>query len=254
MIDLHAHILPGLDDGAASLAETVEIARDAAADGVTAIAATPHVRDDYPTTPAVMEEALAHARAAVEAAGVPVELLPGGELSLDWIARMPERAVRSFGLAGNRGFVLVEFPYHGWPLALSHHVSLLVACGIRPVLAHPERNPDVQSDPERLRPLVAQGALVQVTAASLAASRRSGTRATAHRLVDSGLAHLVASDAHGPAVRRHGLAEGRAAIRDVTLADWLTVDVPGAIVRGQELPERPAGKRSRPQRLRPRRL
>lgn len=245
MIDLHSHVLPGLDDGAASLEETVEIVRAAAAEGVTAIAATPHVRDDYPTTPALMETALAHARSAVEAAGVPVELLPGGELALELVGQLPERAVRSFGLAGNRGFVLVEFPYYGWPLDLAERLAALLAVGIRPVLAHPERNPDVQAAPERLGPLVAEGALVQVTAAALASTRRGQTRETAHRLVASGLAHLVATDAHGRSAPRAGLAAACAAVRDEALAHWLTHGVPGAIVLGRELPTRPqaAGRR-----------
>lgn len=249
MIDLHSHVLPGLDDGAASLAETVEIVRAAAAEGVTAIAATPHVRDDYQTTPAAMQEALAHARSAVEAAGLAVELLPGGELALDRLAQMPERVVRSFALAGNRRFVLVEFPYVGWPLDLSYQVTRLLDWGIRPVLAHPERNPDVRADPERLRPVVDQGALVQVITSSLVSRRRDAGAATAHGLVDTGLAHLLASDSHGPSLRRPGMAAGRAAIRDGALADWLTIAVPRAIVLGQELPERPHGSRSQARRF-----
>src|SRR2546423_10468878 len=86
MIDLHSHILFGLDDGAATLEQSLEIARAAVEDGIEVIAATPHVRDDYPTTAAEMEERLAEVRGAVEAAGIPLDVRPGGEIALDRLA------------------------------------------------------------------------------------------------------------------------------------------------------------------------
>ena len=115
MIDLHSHVLPGLDDGAADLEEALAICRAAAADGIELLAATPHVRHDHPTTPEQMEAALAAVQAA---AGGTVGLLPGGELDLAELDR-PVDELRRFALAGNPAFLLVETPYHGWPLDIA---------------------------------------------------------------------------------------------------------------------------------------
>jgi protein-tyrosine phosphatase len=238
LIDLHSHILPGLDDGVRSVEESVELARDFAARGTTAIAGTPHVREDWPTTADAMELALAEVQAAVAAAGVPIRILPGGELALGELDRDLDE-LRRFGLGGNPAYLLVETPYYGWPLDLEHRLFRLRASGFTPVLAHPERNGEVQDDPRRVEGLVASGVLVQITAASL--DGRAGRRAQTMglQLVEEGLAHLVASDAHAPSVRQGGLDGVAAALGDAELARWLTTDVPAAIVDGSELPPRP---------------
>src|SRR5438105_3336949 len=101
VIDLHSHILPGLDDGAETLDQSLAIARAAVEDGIAVIAATPHVRDDYPTTAAEMEERLAEVRRAVEAENIPLDVRPGGEIALDRLARVPPDDLRRFGLGGN---------------------------------------------------------------------------------------------------------------------------------------------------------
>src|SRR5579871_4673715 len=118
MIDLHSHILFGLDDGARDLADSIDIARTALADSVTVMAATPHVRDDFPTRADRMERTLAELRAGLEAASLPLEVLPGGEVAFDWLDRLDASEMRRFGLAGNPGYLLVETPYYGWPLGI----------------------------------------------------------------------------------------------------------------------------------------
>src|SRR5690349_16729026 len=206
VIDLHSHILPALDDGARDLAEAIGIARAAEADGVRAIAATPHVREDYPTTPDEMHTGVRALRAALEAEGVRVDVLSGGEVALSEVPGLDLEVLRAFGLAGNPDFLLVETPYYGWPLAFHETVARLKGLGIVAVIAHPERNGDVQADPVRLETLVRAGALVQLTAASVDGRLGRRTRACAERLIDLELAHLVASDAHAPGVRSIGLS------------------------------------------------
>ena len=245
VIDLHTHILPGVDDGARTLDDALGMARAAVADGIRVVAATPHVRDDFPTTAATMERGVAELRQALAAAGVALDVRPGGEIALGELDRLGPDGLARFGLGGNPAYVLLEFPYVGWPLALAGRVHDLVARGVTPVLAHPERNADVQAQPERLRPLVLGGALVQVTAASLDGRTGKRTRQAGLVLVRAGLAHLVASDAHTSAVRGIGLTEAARAVGDAALARWLTVDVPGAIVGGGPLPVRPQGRRRR---------
>lgn len=239
MIDLHTHVLPGIDDGARSPAEARAIALDAAAQGVSVLVATPHVRDDYPTTADEMEEAVAEVRDDFDAHGVPVEVLPGSEVSLDLLWAIPPPELRRLTIAQTGKYLLLEFPYRGWPFALDSAVKRLVELGTMPLLAHPERNPEVQDRPDRLSGLVDAGALVQITAASLDGVRDRAAQAAALRLVDLGLVHVLASDSHGPHISREGLAAAAASLSDPELARYLTVDVPGAIVAGETVPDRP---------------
>lgn len=245
MIDLHSHILPRVDDGARSLEEAVEIGQAAAADGIEAIAATPHVRDDYPTEPAEMERLVKEVGDALDEAGVAIQLYTGGEIALDRLDRLDRDALRRFGLGGNPGFLLVEFPYFGWPLDLPDRLFRLHLAGFTPVLAHPERNADVQAAPARLEALVEGGTLVQVTAASIDGRLGRAPRDTGLELIERGLAHLLASDAHHPGIRTVGMAAAAEAVGDEALASWLTTHVPRAIIEDVRLPERPESTRRR---------
>ena len=249
MIDLHSHVLPGIDDGAADLDEALVMCRAAAADGIEVLAATPHVRHDHPTTPEQMESALALVR---DAAGDTIDLAPGGELDLAELDRPPGELAR-FALAGNPGYLLVETPYHGWPLDIALRFGRLLEGGVTPVLAHPERNFDVQQRPELLAGLVAAGALVQVTAASVDGRHGRGTQRCVRGLLDARLVHLIASDAHAPSVREIGLSGAAHAVGDARLADWLVDGVPRAIVERRTVPPRPPRGRPRRWSLGPRR-
>jgi protein-tyrosine phosphatase len=241
LIDLHSHVLPGLDDGSATVAEAAEMCRAAQADGITVLAATPHVREDYPTTPYAMEAALERVR---EIARGIVTVVPGGELDLAELARPPAELSR-FALAGNPGYLLVETPYRGWPLDIGQRLARLRAQGMTAVLAHPERNDEVQRRPDLLEPLVAFGALAQLTAASV--DGRLGKRAQdcAFELLERRLAHLIASDAHHPSIRAIGMSDAAAAVGDEALARWLTEDVPRSIVERTTTPPRPEQVRPR---------
>lgn len=235
MIDLHSHVLFGVDDGPETLEGSLAICAAAAADGITVLAATPHVRDDHPTTPELMETRLAEVQAA---AGDRIRVVPGGELDLAELSR-PADELRRFALAGNPGYLLVEMPYFGWPLDLPERLFRLASAGIRAVIAHPERNPDVQERPELLEQLVSGGALAQLTAASVDGRLGARARKTSALLLERGLAHLIASDAHEATVREVGMSSAAAAVGDEALARYLTFDVPRAIVDGGPLPERP---------------
>ena len=112
VIDLHSRILPGLDDGATDLAGALEIARAAVADGITAIAATRHVREDYPTTADAMEGGVRQLRTALERDGIELELQPGGEVSPEQLDRLSHDELRRFGLGGNGNYLLIETPGH----------------------------------------------------------------------------------------------------------------------------------------------
>jgi protein-tyrosine phosphatase len=239
VIDLHSHVLPGVDDGPAALSGSREILDAAIAEGITHIAATPHVRSDFPTKPDVMERLVADVRAL----GAGIEVLTGGELDLEYLETLDDDGLRRFGLGGNANLLLLETPYAGWPLQLRDLVFRLGIRGFAVVLAHPERNPVVQEDPSRLRELVDAGVAVQLTAASVDGRLGRRPAATARALLDAGLAHLIASDAHAPTIRAIGMTAAAEAVGDRGVARWLTLDVPEALLASKSLPDRPQRRR-----------
>jgi protein-tyrosine phosphatase len=234
VIDLHSHVLPGLDDGVRSLDEALDLARQAAAEGIVGLAATPHVREDYPTTADQMEAGVEELRRAVGEAGIPIEILHGAEVAVDLLSSVSDELER-LTLAQSGKYLLLEMPYSGSPVLLEPSIKALLARGVTPILAHPERNPDVQDRPERMRSLVELGALLQVTASSIEGRFGKNVLTAAERLLRLGLVHLLAGDAHGPHLREGGLASAASALDDPALARYLTVEVPTAIVAGEEL-------------------
>jgi protein-tyrosine phosphatase len=245
VIDLHSHILPGLDDGSRTVEDARALARRAAEDGVTAIAATPHVRSDYPTQPDEMERGVLRLREDFVEQGIQVEVLHGGEIDLGTLGSLGDDDLRRFSLARSERYLLLEFPYSGWPPGLEGTVYGLGLRGFTAILAHPERNRMVQVDPARLGESVRLGALVQVTAASVDGRIGRSSQKAADRLLESGLAHVLASDAHTPEIREAGLAEAAEALGDDRLATFLTTEAPGAIVAGEAVPRPPKKARRR---------
>jgi protein-tyrosine phosphatase len=239
VIDLHSHILPGLDDGARTIEEARALGWQAVGEGITSIAATPHVRDDYPTTPDEMEWGVEELRADFEREGIPVRILHGAELDLGLLWQVPPEDLSRLTLAQTGRYLMLEVPYRGWPIALGSAVASLVHSGITPLLAHPERNPEVQDRPSRVQELVDAGALVQVTAGSLAGGLDRASQYAAEQLLDLGVVHVLASDSHGPHIARGGIPAAVEALGDETLARYLTADVPAAIVAGQDAPSHP---------------
>lgn len=227
-------MLPNLDDGVRSIESALQVAREASAQGIEAIAATPHVRPDYPTTAEQMEQGVAALRAELAAAGIPLELLHGAEISLDSLGGLGRAELRRLTLAQRDRHLLLEFPYSGWPLGIEAIVAGLAEQGLTAILAHPERNPQVQEDPGRLLGAVEAGALVQVTAASVVGVLGRNARRASERLLKLGLVDLLASDTHGPGTRS-SLAAAAAALGDSRLARRLTHDAPRAIATGVAL-------------------
>ena len=239
MVDLHTHILHGVDDGARTLEESVEIAIAAARDGTTVMAATPHVRDDFPTAVETMERLVSELRETLSEREIGLEIVGGAEIAIESLKMLDDDELRRLGLGGNPRYLLVEFPYVGWPLSLESEIRRLRERDITAVIAHPERNPSVQEGPARIGSLVAAGALVQLTAASVDGRLGRRARKTAHGLIAAGHAHLIASDAHWPGLRRAGTSSAAAALRSAELGRWLTRDVPAAIVQDLPIPKRP---------------
>jgi len=244
VIDLHTHVLPGIDDGPADLPGSLAVLTAAAEDGTVTLAATPHVRPDHPgVVPTELGGRVSELAGAAAEAGLDIDLVAGGEVDLLWAQRAGDDELRavSFGQRGHD--LLVETPYGALPDRFEDLLFSVSVRGYRILLAHPERNPTFQHDRQRLATLVEHGTLLQVTALSLASTeRRSRSRRLAHELVKHQLAHVIASDAHGGHVPRSGLSAGvEAAARIAPMrARWMVSDVPAAILAGEPLPPPPA--------------
>ena len=237
MIDLHTHILPGIDDGPRDLAGSLTMAEVAAANGIHVLVATPHVREDWPRVdPRRIPEWAAEVEQAFVHYGIAVRVAPGAELAITRAVDMDDAQLREVTLGGNGRDILLETPHGPLPSLFEGVATDLQRRGFRVTIAHPELNRDLQSDPEPVRRLVAQGALVQVTASSLASGRLSRRGRLARRLMKEGLVHVVASDSHSADWRPPDLSPVRSL---GTLGAWLTQAVPAAILAGSPLPPRP---------------
>ena len=244
MIDLHSHVLPGIDDGAADLSEALELARAAAAGGVRVLAATPHVRADHPgVVPGELAGRCRELNARLAEAGVALEVCQGGELDLERATAASDDELRLVSYRGRGGDLLVETPYGSLPDDFEERVLALGQRGFRVLLAHPERSEALRRDPARVAALVSQGVLVQVTARSLVAGAvPSEVHAAAVALVRDGLAHVLASDAHGgsrtaPPDLPQGVSAAAALVG--ARARWMASAAPAAILAGEPLPEAP---------------
>lgn len=245
MIDLHCHILPGIDDGAKSLEEAVEMCRLAASEGCRAMVATPHQRRGaWWNGDRQMLSALA--RQLQEAVGPQLRVLLGGEVHVDSellaeVERMPGGGICS--LAGSR-YLLIEFDAQGRQREAIELVHELSVAGWHPVIAHPEFIPWLADDLDLVARLVALGATTQVTAMSVTGDFGRGPGAFTHALIEAGLAHFVASDCHGVTRRPPGLRRAYQMISDrwgPEVAKRLVSDNPRAVVQN-----RPLARQERP--------
>jgi protein-tyrosine phosphatase len=243
VIDLHSHILPGVDDGPRTLEGSLELARTAVADGTRTILATPHVNDDPGIDAERVAAGLEVLRPALAEARIPLEVLPGGEIAIWRLTDLDDAALRSLALGGGP-YLLIESPFSPVIGPFEPVVLDLLERGFRVLLAHPERCPAFQRDPLRIERLVEAGVLVQITAGSMTGGFGSTVRRFTAAMLREGLVHVVASDAHDTVKRPPGQIAGFSALeRELPglelQQEWLTQGVPRAILDGAPLPERP---------------
>jgi len=243
-VDIHAHVLYGIDDGPVDRADAEAMLRTAAQSGTAAIVATPHLRSDFPDVH--VEELAARAdelRAWIAEQGLEIELINGGEVGLVWALDAGDEALRLASYRQRGGDLLIETPNASVGLeALLYQVRTR---GFRVTLAHPERSRGFQRDPAALEALVERGILLQVNAdAVLGDPKRSPTAKLAQQLCVDGLAHALASDSHRASQWRpvNVMPQAVAAVAELVgaeRAEWMAVDAPAAIVAGRPLPEPP---------------
>lgn len=238
MFDIHAHILPGIDDGPKSLEESLAAIAALVSEGVSGIVATPHFNDQFPHVPAFeVRQRVTELRRVVEKQGIEVQLWAGHEVLLDTTVE----AALAAGQAGsiNQGpYVLVELPIYEFPITLPMVLGQLRKRGYVPVIAHAERYKPTQRDPDVLVPLVEAGMLLQITVSSLTGKFGRTVQQTAETLMRRDMAHVLASDAHSLSLRRAYLTTGLRAAEALVGASrvrQMVETVPLAIIHGEKV-------------------
>jgi protein-tyrosine phosphatase len=250
VIDLHSHILPGIDDGSPDIDVSLAMAREAVAQGINTLVATPHVNFDYPTPAEDMARAVGHLNVELARAEIALAVLPGAEVAVTKIDSLGPDELGALGLGGG-ATLLVECPYTTSVPFFEQQVGELQRDRYRVLLAHPERSPLFRDDFDRLERLVIGGAMTVINAGSLAGLLGDRSREAAFDLVAAGLVHAVASDSHDLERRPPGLRKAFE-IADEELPgfedqiEWYTRDAPAAIISGKRLPARPKPPARRP--------
>lgn len=210
MIDLHCHILPGLDDGATDLSMSLAMARASTADGVSVLACTPHILPGlYPNSGPQIRQACEQLQRILDQEGIALQLTTGADNHIvpDFVAGL--RSGRLLALADSR-YVLVEPPHHVAPLRLEELFFDLLVAGYVPILTHPERLTWIRSHYAVVQRLVRAGVWVQITAGSLSGAFGRSARYWAERMLEDGCVHILATDAHNVDRRPPDLSRGRA--------------------------------------------
>lgn len=239
MIDIHCHILPDIDDGSENLEESLEMVRMAVLSGVTDIIATPHFtgeRKNLPRLEEVMEQ-FELLRDAIREENLPVTLHPGVEILSR--GQTPELARRGqLPTLGNTPYVLMEFPFTEPFSYITEILQGVALWGYRPVVAHPERYAAIQRDPRLLEHWFRRGYAIQLNKGSILGTLGEGAKQTAFWILDRGLAHMVASDAHGTKHRNPDMMPLKELLDSMYLeefVDLLLDENPRLLLEGQPM-------------------
>jgi protein-tyrosine phosphatase len=237
-VDLHCHLLPALDDGAADLATALAMARMACDEGTHTIVATPHQCGSFAhTTGDAIRQRTAELQEELDRQGIDVRLLPGADVRIDEELPAALRCGRVLTLADRGRHVLLELPHEIY-LPLDALLVRLQRDGVTSVLSHPERNAGLLAERRIVESLVDQGCLMQVTAGSLLGAFGAASQAMAEWMLARGLTHFLATDAHGLRARRPRLRAAYERARELageSVARTLCCDNPGRVARGESV-------------------
>jgi len=238
MVDLHCHLLPGIDDGPETLEDAIRLARHAVASGIEKSVVTPHILPDrYDNTLPGIREAAARFRAELAERRIPLELGYAAEVRIgpEVISLADEELLPTLGSVDGHRIVLLEFPDSHILPGSDKLVSWLLSRKIRPLIAHPERNKEVMRDVNTIAPFVQMGCWLQVTAGSVCGVFGPRCQERARQLLERGWVTVLASDAHSMPARMPELERGRAAAEEIVgeAESWRLVrDRPAAITAG----------------------
>ena len=240
MIDIHAHILPGIDDGAEDLDSALEMAAMAVESGVTTLIATPHCVEfsrQKNLWGAELKDRIRDFQIQLDQARIPLKIFPGMEIFGTEIVPELLKEKKMIGLNGSR-YPLVEFPFYNYAGRATEILERILELGMRPVVAHPERYRYVQDDPAILNLWVQMGCLLQINKGSLLGRFGPYEKRLAYELVDRGFAFAVASDAHSPRMRSTWMQDVDRLLREEfsdAAADVLLVHNPLKLINNETI-------------------
>ncbi|WP_221567176.1 tyrosine-protein phosphatase [Alkalihalobacillus sp. TS-13] len=196
MIDIHCHILPGVDDGAATLEHSIEMARKAVDEGITTIIATPHHNAHFQNSSSMIEKDIIDLNHAFEQEGINLKILPGQEprINADLLKQLENQEVLT--LCNQKKYVHIELPSNHIPKYTQSLLYEIQLQGLTPIIVHPERNIEIVENPDMLFELVNDGVLTQVTSSSLIGNFGKNIQKFSRQLIEHELTHFIASDAH----------------------------------------------------------
>ncbi len=236
MIDLHCHFLPGIDDGPETMAQAMDLARAALANGITHSVLTSHIHPGrYPNQRRNLEVAVASFQSELAAARIDLDVRMGAEARLcpELIDLLATKQVPFLGLVGGYSILLLEFPHQMVPVGSLKFINSLLKIKIRPLIAHPERNKAIMANPEKIGEFAEAGCWLQLTAGSLVGRFGPQAQQTAFKIIDAGWNCLLATDAHNLENRPPLLSEGRAALCDrygEAVANSMVLEKPARIL------------------------
>ncbi|WP_335871172.1 tyrosine-protein phosphatase [Bacillus sp. 2205SS5-2] len=220
MIDIHSHILPGIDDGAKELQNSIEMARQAVKEGVKAIIATPHLNSKYHNKKDDILMATQQLNNTLQKEQIQLQVLPGQEPRIYGEILEDYRSGDILTL-NHSNYLFIEFPSNQIPRYARHLLYEIQLEGLTPVIVHPERNTEISEDPNKLYELIQNGALSQVTASSVAGTFGKKTQKLSFQLIEANLTHFIASDAHNITSRGFNIEEAFDVIDKRLGNDWV---------------------------------
>ncbi|HTJ31428.1 MAG TPA: CpsB/CapC family capsule biosynthesis tyrosine phosphatase [Acidobacteriaceae bacterium] len=243
MIDIHYHLIYGVDDGSPDLETSLAMAEESIAEGVTAIACTPHASDSHPYQEALNRERMAEIQAAIDARG-PGRLKLGLACDFHLNADNIEDALHNFPRysINGKGYLLVEFSDLAIPPQLTDALQRLKAVGYTPIITHPERNPIIVRHPQMVADWIRMGCLAQVTTSSLYGRFGNSAEAFSNEMLRRNWIHIIATDAHNPEWRPPHMKKAYEYITSHTgeeTARRLCVTNPQACFEGRKLSPQP---------------
>ncbi|HEY9577421.1 MAG TPA: CpsB/CapC family capsule biosynthesis tyrosine phosphatase [Pseudobacillus sp.] len=245
MFDLHCHILPGVDDGASTLAESIAMAKEAEEEGITCIVATPHHKNGaYENTRADILMSVEHLNEELKKADVHVDILPGQEVRIYGELLEDYEKGELLTISGNSPYLFIEFPSSVVPHYTEQLFYDIQMKGVFPVIVHPERNSEFIQNPDRLYSLVKNGAATQITASSYVGKFGRKVQHFTEQLIAANLTHLLASDAHNTHNRTFKMAEAYTRITNKLGNDYALYFQENAalLVNGEHLHKEPPHK------------
>ncbi|MBX2809275.1 MAG: capsular biosynthesis protein [Cellvibrionaceae bacterium] len=242
MIDIHCHLLPGIDDGPDTMEAALAMARLAVANGITHAVLTPHIHPGrWDNSASLIKDAALDFKQMLLTCDIPLQIGVAAEVRVgtEIMHQINGRQIPFLGHWGERRVMLLEMPHSHVPMGIERLVNWLLERNILPMIAHPERNKDVHRNPGKLSPLIGMGCLIQLTASSISGQWGQRSQQCAHELLAQGVVTVIASDAHNIKHRPPNLNPGRDAAAEIVGEDEayrLVLDNPWRIVGHQFMP------------------